>query len=164
MKMHLAALMLLGTLAAPEAIAQQPQPGSTARSAPVLAPSETLRAGAPALATYNETVLGELWQRADLSPRDRSMATVAALVAGGNSEMLPGVLERALDSGVKPSELNEIITHLAFYTGWPNGTRSSRISPSTPAGRMPCRRRLSRRAFSRRAKSARSNSRQDRPN
>lgn len=135
MKIHLAVLMVLGTLAAPEAIAQQPQPGSLARSAPVLAPPETLRAGAPALAAYDDAVLGELWQRTDLSPRDRSMATVAALVAGGNSEMLPGILERALDNGVEPSEANEIIAHLAFYTGWPNGVSAAAVAKRVFAAR-----------------------------
>lgn len=135
MKMHLATLMLLGTLAAPEAIAQQPQPGSSTRAAPVLAPLETLRAGAPALATYNETVLSELWQRTDLSARDRSMATFAALVAGGNSSMLPSILERALDSGIKPSELNEMIAHLAFYTGWPNAVSAAAVAKGVFAAR-----------------------------
>jgi 4-carboxymuconolactone decarboxylase len=128
MKTRLAALMMLGTLSASEAVAQQPQAQSMTRSAPMLAPAETLQAGAPALGTYTDTVLGELWQRTDLSPRDRSMATVAALVAGGNSEMLPSSLERALDSGVKPSELNEIIAHLAFYTGWPNAVSAAAIA------------------------------------
>jgi 4-carboxymuconolactone decarboxylase len=128
MKTRLAALMMLGTLSASEAIAQQPQAQSMTRSAPVLAPAETLQAGAPALGTYTDTVLGELWQRTDLSPRDRSMATVAALIAGGSSEMLPSSLERALDSGIKPSELNEIIAHLAFYTGWPNAVSAAAVA------------------------------------
>lgn len=135
MRMRLAALMLLGTLAAPEAIAQQPQPGSSTRGAPVLAAPETLRAGSPALATYNDAVVGELWQRSDLSARDRSIATVAALVAGGHSEMLNGILERALDSGVKPTELNEIIAHLAFYTGWPNGVSAAAVAKGVFAAR-----------------------------
>lgn len=135
MKTRLAAVMLLGTLAGPEAVAQQPRPESATFGAPVLAPAETLRAGAPALGTYTDTVLGELWQRTDLPARDRSMATVAALVAGGNSEMLPGSLERALDSGVKPSELNEIIAHLAFYTGWPNAVSAAAVVKGVFAAR-----------------------------
>jgi 4-carboxymuconolactone decarboxylase len=128
MKIRLAAFMMLCTLSASEATAQQQQAQSMTRSAPSLAPAETLLSGAPALGTYTDTVLGELWQRTDLSHRDRSMVTVAALIAGGNSEMLPSSLERALDSGVKPSELNEIIAHLAFYTGWPNAVSSAAVA------------------------------------
>lgn len=126
MRMQLAAFVLLGTVAASEVLAQQPQ--SPTPGAPALAAPETVRAGAPLLGTYTDTVLGELWQRTDLSIRDRSIATVAALIAGGNSEMLPSSLERALDSGVKPSELNEIIAHLAFYTGWPNGVSGAAVA------------------------------------
>jgi 4-carboxymuconolactone decarboxylase len=135
MKIRLTAFMLLGSLVAPEAVAQQPQPESATRSAPILAPTETLRAGAPALGTYTDTVLDELWQRTDLSARDRSMATIAALVAGGSSDMLPSSLERALDSGVKPSELNEIIAHLAFYTGWPNAVSAAAVAKGVFAAR-----------------------------
>jgi 4-carboxymuconolactone decarboxylase len=76
---------------------------------------------APALANYTDEVLfGQQWQRKDLSPRDRSMITLAALIAGGNSAQLPGHLNRALDNGVKPHEIGALITHLAFYAGWPN--------------------------------------------
>jgi 4-carboxymuconolactone decarboxylase len=92
MKTRLAAFMMLGILSASEALAQQPQAQSMTRSAPSLAPAETLLAGAPALGTYTDTVLGDLWQRPDLTSRDRSMVTVAALIAGGNSEMLPSFL------------------------------------------------------------------------
>jgi 4-carboxymuconolactone decarboxylase len=135
MDTRLAAFMMLGTLSASEAVAQQPQPQSTVRSAPRLVPAETLQAGAPALGVYTDTVLGDLWQRSDLSPRDRSLATVAALVSGGNSEMLPSFLERSLDSGVKPSELNEVIAHLAFYMGWPNGVSAAAVAKDVFAAR-----------------------------
>ena len=75
---------------------------------------------APALAAYQDRVVfGDVWKRPDLSPRDRSLVTVAALVARGQSGELARYLELALDSGVKPGELSETITHLAFYSGWP---------------------------------------------
>jgi len=75
---------------------------------------------APALATYTDEVLfGDLWERPDLSPRDRSLVTVTALVAGYRTNELPFHLKRALENGVTKAELVETITHLAFYVGWP---------------------------------------------
>lgn len=83
--------------------------------------SEDVRAVAPALESYAQKVLNDdLWKRPDLSPRDRSIVTLAALIARDQMVELPYYLGRALDSGVKPSEISEIITHLAFYTGWAN--------------------------------------------
>jgi 4-carboxymuconolactone decarboxylase len=76
---------------------------------------------APALEHYTQDLLlGEVWQRPGLSPRDRSIVTVAVLIARNQPLELPFYLNRALDNGVKPGELSEIITHLAFYAGWPN--------------------------------------------
>jgi 4-carboxymuconolactone decarboxylase len=75
---------------------------------------------APALVSYTDDVLfGDAWKRAKLSPRDRSLVTVAALVAGGNTEQLNFHLPYARNNGVTEQELIEAITHLAFYTGWP---------------------------------------------
>nr|WP_245331796.1 carboxymuconolactone decarboxylase family protein [Bradyrhizobium sp. NAS80.1] len=83
--------------------------------------SEDVRAVAPALEGYAQKfVLGDLWKRPGLSRRDRSIVTVAALVARDQTVELPYYLALALDNGVKPSEISEIITHLAFYTGWAN--------------------------------------------
>jgi 4-carboxymuconolactone decarboxylase len=82
---------------------------------------EDVRAVAPALEKYGrEVVLGNLWKRPGLSARDRSIVTVAALIARDQTVELPLYLGLALDSGVKPAEISEIITHLAFYTGWAN--------------------------------------------
>lgn len=76
---------------------------------------------APALEDYTQNLLlGEVWQRPGLSPRDRSIVTIATLIARNQPQELPFYLKRALDSGVKPGEIAEIITHLAFYSGWPN--------------------------------------------
>jgi 4-carboxymuconolactone decarboxylase len=55
----------------------------------------------------------------ELSKRDRSLITVAALIAGGNTEQLTGHLRRALHNAVTETELKEVIVHLAFYAGWP---------------------------------------------
>lgn len=82
---------------------------------------------APALEHYTNTLLlGEVWQRPGLSPRDRSIVTVAVLIARNQPAELPAMFERALDNGVKPGEIAEIITHLAFYSGWTNATAAER--------------------------------------
>jgi len=76
---------------------------------------------APALDRYTQgRLLGDLWKRPDLSPRDRSIITVAALIARNQTIEMPYYFSLALDNGVKPSEISEIITHLAFYSGWAN--------------------------------------------
>jgi 4-carboxymuconolactone decarboxylase len=75
---------------------------------------------APGLVHFTDDVLfGEAWKRPQLSPRDRSLITVAALIAGGNAEQLTFHLQFARDNGATEEELIEAITHLAFYTGWP---------------------------------------------
>jgi 4-carboxymuconolactone decarboxylase len=80
-----------------------------------------ITAVAPALDKYTqERLLGEVWKRPGLNARDRSIVTVAALIARNQTIELPYYLNLALDNGVKPSEISEIITHLAFYSGWAN--------------------------------------------
>lgn len=75
----------------------------------------------PALDHFTRTAIqGDLWKRPDLSSRDRSIVTLAALIAGNQTVELPAYTNLALDIGVKPGEISEIITHLAFYRGWPN--------------------------------------------
>ena len=75
---------------------------------------------APKLAELTDDVLfGDVWAREGLSQRDRSLITVAALIANGNTEQLPGHLNRAKANGISEAELSEVITHLAFYAGWP---------------------------------------------
>ena len=82
--------------------------------------------GAPALATYtDQLVYGELWDRDVLSRRDRSLVTVAALVANGRTSQLQFHFGRALDHGVTPVELSELVTHVAYYAGWPVGTEAA---------------------------------------
>ncbi|KQR75264.1 hypothetical protein ASF98_05355 [Arthrobacter sp. Leaf337] len=76
---------------------------------------------APKLAQLTDDVLfGDVWERPGLSPRDRSLITVAALTALYRTGQLPSHLRLALANGVTPDELVEMFTHLAFYAGWPN--------------------------------------------
>jgi len=78
---------------------------------------------APALADYTDQVLfGDVWQRPGLAPRERSLITVASLVALYRVNELPFHLGKALDNGVSREELIELITHLAFYSGWPTAS------------------------------------------
>jgi 4-carboxymuconolactone decarboxylase len=87
---------------------------------PALTP-EDIRMVSPVLERYRQgTLMGDLWKRPDLSPRDRSIVTVATLIARNQAIEMPYYFNLALDNGVKPSEISEIITHLAFYAGWPN--------------------------------------------
>jgi 4-carboxymuconolactone decarboxylase len=93
---------------------------AAAQAAPLKKEKHTMT---PALEHYTQSlVLGELWQRPGLSPRDRSIVTLSVLVAKNQAHELPFYLKRALDSGVKPGEIAELITHLAFYSGWANAT------------------------------------------
>lgn len=76
---------------------------------------------APKFAELNDDVLfGEVWSREEeLSPRDRSMVTISALIAGGNYNQLTPHLKKAKENGITQQEVAETITHLAFYVGWP---------------------------------------------
>ena len=75
---------------------------------------------APALADLSDRVLfGEVWERSGLSKRDRSLVTVASLIALYRTNELSGHLKRALDNGVTREELVELVSHLACYAGWP---------------------------------------------
>jgi 4-carboxymuconolactone decarboxylase len=75
---------------------------------------------APKLAELTDEVLfGDIWARPGLAPRERSIATVAALIALNRTEQLPFHLRRARDNGLTDEELIELTTHLAFYGGWP---------------------------------------------
>lgn len=76
---------------------------------------------APKFAELNDDVLfGEVWSREnELPPRDRSLITVAALIAGGNYEQLKPHFQKAKANGLTQEEVAEVITHLAFYVGWP---------------------------------------------
>ena len=84
---------------------------------------------APKLAALTDDVLfGDVWERAGLSKRDRSLITVAALVANGNTEQLTSHLRRAKANGLSEAELAEVIIHLAFYAGWPRAMSAVRVA------------------------------------
>ena len=89
---------------------------------------DAIAAAAPALAHYTVTsIVQTLWQRPGLAPRERAVATLAAFVARGQTIGLPHYLRLALDQGVAPGELSELITHLAFYAGWPNAFEAAAV-------------------------------------
>lgn len=95
--------------------------------APRVAP-ELIRTANPKLAELTDEVLfGDIWERPGLSKRDRSLATVAALIALGRDQQLTGHLRRALDNGLTTEELIEAITHLTFYAGWPAGMTATTV-------------------------------------
>ena len=84
---------------------------------------------APHLAELGADVLfGDVWERPGLSKRDRSLITVAVLTALYRTEQLRGHIGRALDNGVTKEEIGEVITHMAFYGGWPTAANAVQIA------------------------------------
>lgn len=84
---------------------------------------------APKLIEITDRVLfDDIWERKELSKRDRSLITVAALIALNRPDQLRFHLGRAIENGVKEQELVEVITHLAFYSGWPTAMTASSIA------------------------------------
>jgi 4-carboxymuconolactone decarboxylase len=84
---------------------------------------------APKFAELTDKVLfGDIWERKELCQRDRSLITVAALIALNRTEQLRFHLQRALENGVKKGELIEAITHLAFYSGWPTAVNAITVA------------------------------------
>jgi len=91
---------------------------------------------APKLAELTDDVLfGDVWERPGLAKRDRSLVTVSALIALNRTEQLRGHIERALNNGVTKDELVEVITHLAFYSGWPTAMSAATIAKEIVAKR-----------------------------
>src|SRR4051794_35718714 len=116
MKLLAATIASLFLIASASAQADQIEPAQSSK--PKL---EGVRVVAPALEKYTQDrLLGEVWKRPGLSARDRSIVTFAALIARSETVEMPSYLNLALDNGVKPREISEIITHLAFYSGWSN--------------------------------------------
>ena len=84
---------------------------------------------APYLTEVTDRVLfDDVWQRPGLSPRDRSLITVAALIAGYRQNELPFHTKKALENGVSRDEVIEAVTHLAFYSGWPTASTALTIA------------------------------------
>ena len=104
----------------PQGQAQQPQ-ASSQQQGTAGASGALQQKIAPGLATLTDEVLfGDVWRRPELSPRDRSLVTISALIATGKPAQLAGHLGRALDNGVQPSEASGLLAHLAIYCGWPS--------------------------------------------
>lgn len=100
-----------------------------AQSRPDPKPSPEVLDVSPQLYTYTtELLFGEVWKRAELTPRDRSLITLSALVASGQIAQLTGHIRLGLDNGLKPSEISALITHLAFYAGWPNAMSAAGVA------------------------------------
>jgi len=76
----------------------------------------------------DKVVFGDVWERKQLSKRDRSLITISALTALNCPDQLRGHLHRAFDNGVTKEEIIEVITHLAFYAGWPNGGSAALVA------------------------------------
>jgi 4-carboxymuconolactone decarboxylase len=90
--------------------------------------SRSYQKTAPKLAELSRDVLfGDVWERAGLNKRDRSLITVAALVASYRPLQMPFHMKRALENGVTPEELVEVVTHLAFYAGWPSAVTAAEV-------------------------------------
>lgn len=91
---------------------------------------------APKLAELSANVLfGDVWERPGLSKRDRSLITVASLIALYRTDQLRGHLRRALDNGVTREEIGEVITHMAFYSGWPTAANAAQVAKQVFDGR-----------------------------
>ena len=83
----------------------------------------------PKLVDLTENVLfGDVWERPALSKRDRSLITVAVLTALYRTDQLRGHIGRALDNGVTQEEIGELITHIAFYAGWPTAVNAAQVA------------------------------------
>jgi 4-carboxymuconolactone decarboxylase len=102
---------------------------ATAISPSTAAARAEARQVAPKLIDLSEQVLyGDVWERPHLGKRDRSLITVAALIAMSRPDQLKSHIDRALTNGVTREEIGEVITHLAFYAGWPAAMSASRIA------------------------------------
>jgi 4-carboxymuconolactone decarboxylase len=132
-KLLAAMIASLVLIASPAAEADQPKAASGGK--PMLSPNN-VRTVAPALEKYTQGVLhGDLWKRPGLAPRDRSIVTLAALIARNQTIEMPFYFNLALDNGVKPREISELITHLAFYSGWANAISAVAITKEVFARR-----------------------------
>jgi 4-carboxymuconolactone decarboxylase len=110
----------IGTMALAQS--QTPATSETSSGQPQTRAQQLMGDIAPKLAELTDGVLfGDVWERPQLSKRDRSLVTVAALIALNRPDQLRSHMTRALRNGVTEEEIVEAITHLSFYSGWPNG-------------------------------------------
>jgi 4-carboxymuconolactone decarboxylase len=123
-------VLLLGATAVPAYAQEQTSGASDATATQQQSRAQQLMGDiAPKLADLTDEVLyGDVWERSDLSKRDRSLVTVAALIALNRPDQLRSHLALARRNGVTEEELVETITHLAFYSGWPNSVSAVAIA------------------------------------
>jgi 4-carboxymuconolactone decarboxylase len=76
----------------------------------------------------DDVLFADMWSRPELSPRDRSLITVASLIISGSTEQLHGHLDRARRNGLTETELKEATIHLVFYAGWPRATSAVTVA------------------------------------
>src|SRR5437588_8127937 len=129
MALMIVALSLISTTWA------QGQHTQTGRKSEPMQTMKDITMVAPALEKYAQGPLADLWKRPGLTPRDRSIVTVAALIARNQTIEMPYYFNLALDNGVKPSEISETITHLAFYSGWANAFAAVAVAKDVFAAR-----------------------------
>jgi len=127
MTLTIAALSLIGTTWA--------QHIQTERKSEPMQTTADVKLVAPVLEKYAQGPLSDLWKRPGLTARDRSIVTLAALIARNQTIEMPYYFNLALDNGVKPREISEIITHLAFYSGWENAMAAAAIAKDVFADR-----------------------------
>ncbi len=96
--------------------------------APPSAQRDRLKPYFPALVKDTNDIYGDLWERPGLSKRDRSLITVAALVATYRPLQLKTHVSRALGNGVTKEEIAEVVTHLAYYAGWPAAMTAAQVA------------------------------------
>jgi 4-carboxymuconolactone decarboxylase len=129
MAVMIAALSLVSTTWA------QGQRTQTGRKSKPMQTINDITMVAPALEKYAQGPLAELWKRPGLTPRDRSIVTISALIARNQTIEMPYYFNLVLDNGVKPREISEIITHLAFYSGWENAMSAVAVAKDVLADR-----------------------------
>jgi 4-carboxymuconolactone decarboxylase len=99
---------------------------------------KSLGSFAPKLVDLTDDVLfGDVWERPELSKRDRSLITCAALIATGKTEQMDFHFPNAVKNGVTAQELTEMITHLAFYVGWPNAMSAVNRAKALSENKVP---------------------------
>ena len=90
---------------------------------------ESLRSVAPKFVELTDAVLfGDVWERPALSKRDRSLITIAVLTALYRTDQLRGHIDRGLENGLTEEEIGELITHVAFYSGWPTAVNAAQVA------------------------------------
>ena len=129
MAVMIAALLLMNTTWA------QGQHTQTGRKSESMQTINEITMVAPALEKYAQGPVSDLWKRPGLTPRDRSIVTLAALIARNQTIEMPYYFNLAIDNGVKPREISEIITHLAFYSGWDNAMAAAAVAKGVFADR-----------------------------